>query len=42
MGMLNWIELWYKPSGPIKPGELCDHIQGLFLHGFLKNQTPGQ
>jgi AcrR family transcriptional regulator len=42
MGMLNWIELWYKPSGPIKPGELCGHIQGLFLHGFLKNQTPGQ
>jgi len=36
MGMLNWTELWYKPSGPIKPAELCDHIQDLFLHGFLK------
>jgi hypothetical protein len=35
MGMLNWIELWYRPSGPIKPGELCDHIFALFLHGLL-------
>jgi AcrR family transcriptional regulator len=41
MGMLNWIELWYKPSGPIKPSALCDHIQDLFLYGFLKNPAPG-
>ncbi len=35
MGMLNWVELWYRPAGPIKPGELCDHILAVFLHGLL-------
>jgi len=39
MGMLNWVELWYRPAGPIKPAELCDHILRLFLHGFLRK--PG-
>jgi len=38
MGMLNWIELWYRPAGPIKPGELCDHVFSLFLHGLLQKR----
>ena len=42
LGMLNWIDLWYRPRGPIKPAELCDRISHLFLHGFLdwKNSPP--
>jgi hypothetical protein len=38
MGMMNWIELWYRPAGPIKPAELCDHIVGIFLRGLLQKQ----
>jgi AcrR family transcriptional regulator len=40
MGMLNWIDLWYRPSGRIKPDELCDHITNLFLHGYLRPAAP--
>ena len=35
IGMLNWTETWYRPSGTIKPQELCDRIARLFLRGFL-------
>lgn len=35
VGMLNWTDLWYKPSGKIKPDELCDRISRLYLRGFL-------
>ncbi|MCL4744572.1 MAG: TetR/AcrR family transcriptional regulator [Burkholderiaceae bacterium] len=35
VGMLNWTETWYRQSGPIKPGELCERIARLFLRGFL-------
>lgn len=37
IGLLNWTDLWYQPSGPIKPDELCDRISQLFLSGFLKS-----
>lgn len=39
VGMLNWTDLWYKPSGKIKPGELCDRISRLYLRGFLAEKT---
>lgn len=35
LGMLNWTDLWYKPSGKMRPEELCDRISRLFLRGFL-------
>lgn len=35
IGMLNWTESWYRPSGTIKPQELCHRIARLFLRGFL-------
>jgi AcrR family transcriptional regulator len=35
LGMLNWADTWYKPSGPMKPQELCDRLSRLFLRGFL-------
>lgn len=35
LGMLNWADTWYRPSGTIKPQELCDRITRLFLKGFL-------
>lgn len=35
LGMLNWTDYWYKPSGPMKPSELCDRMSRLFLRGFM-------
>ena len=35
IGMLNWTDFWYSPSGPVKPQELCDRMSRLFLKGFL-------
>ncbi|CAN5420352.1 TetR/AcrR family transcriptional regulator [soil metagenome] len=36
VGMMNWIELWYKSSGKLSPAELYKMIGHLFLHGFLE------
>ncbi len=35
IGMLNWTDVWYQPSGKVKPQELCDRMSRLFLKGFL-------
>jgi len=35
IGMLNWTDYWYKPTGAMKPQELCDRISRLYLKGFL-------
>ena len=35
IGMLNWADFWYKPSGAMKPQELCDRMSRLFLKGFM-------
>lgn len=35
VGMLNWTDFWYKPSGAVKPQELCDRMTRLFLKGFV-------
>ena len=35
IGMLNWSDFWYKPTGSVKPQELCDRMARLFLKGFL-------
>lgn len=39
IGMLNWSDFWYKPSGPVKPAELCDRMTRLFLTGFLAEKA---
>jgi len=35
LGMLNWADFWYRPSGAVKPQELCDRMSRLFLKGFM-------
>lgn len=39
LGMLNWTDFWYKPSGTVKPQELCDRLTRLFLAGFLAEKS---
>ncbi|HEY9238882.1 MAG TPA: TetR/AcrR family transcriptional regulator [Burkholderiaceae bacterium] len=39
IGMLNWADFWYTPSGPVKPQELCDRMSRLFLRGFLAEKS---
>lgn len=39
VGMLNWIDLWYKPTGKMKPAELCERIARLYLRGFLAERA---
>jgi hypothetical protein len=35
IGMLNWTDVWYRPSGPLKSAELCERMTRLFLDGFM-------
>ena len=39
IGMLNWADFWYTPSGPMKPQELCERMSRLFLKGFLAEKA---
>ncbi len=39
IGMLNWTDMWYRPSGPMKPQELCDRLSHLFLKGFMAEKA---
>lgn len=39
LGMLNWTDFWYSPSGTVKPQELCDRLTRLFLKGFLAEKA---
>jgi AcrR family transcriptional regulator len=39
LGMLNWTDFWYSPSGKVKPQELCDRLTRLFLKGFLAEKS---
>jgi len=36
IGMINWVELWYRRSGTISPDELYTMVTKLFLHGFAR------
>lgn len=42
IGMLNWIDTWYKPNNRVKPQELCERAARLFLHGFLAEKAVTQ
>lgn len=35
IGMLNWTDTWFRPSGTMKADELCERASRLFLRGFL-------
>ena len=39
IGMLNWTDTWYKPSGAVKQQELCERAARLFLRGFLAEKA---
>lgn len=39
IGLLNWTDMWYRPSGTMKPQELCDRISRLFLKGFMAEKA---
>jgi AcrR family transcriptional regulator len=39
IGMLNWSDVWYSPSGEMKPQELCERMTRLFLRGFLAEKA---
>jgi len=39
IGMLNWTDMWYRPGGAMKPQELCDRINRLFLKGFMAEKA---
>jgi Tetracyclin repressor-like, C-terminal domain len=35
-GMINWTYTWYRPDGPIEPGQLADLAADLFLNGLCQ------
>ncbi len=39
LGMMNWTDYWYQPTGKMKPQELCERISRLFLRGFLAEKA---
>jgi AcrR family transcriptional regulator len=39
LGMMNWADFWYKPSGPMKPQELCERMARLFAKGFMAEKA---
>lgn len=39
LGMINWVEMWYRSSGKISPEELYVMVTKLFLHGFAAHES---
>ena len=39
VGMLNWTDMWYSPTGSLKPQELCERMSRLFLKGFMAEEA---
>ena len=39
VGMLNWTDMWYSPTGSLKPKELCERMSRLFLKGFMAEEA---
>lgn len=40
IGMLNWTDTWYRPSGPMKPRELCQRVARLFTTEIMSADPP--
>jgi AcrR family transcriptional regulator len=39
LSMLNWVGLWYQPTGPLKPAELGELLMLVFLDGTRVRQA---
>lgn len=39
VGMMNWIEIWYKESGLVSPADLYEMVSNLFMSGFVDAMT---
>jgi len=37
IGMINWVELWFRAAGPVSRASLYDRIASLFLRGFMED-----
>lgn len=37
LGMVNWLFYWYRPEGPLGPGDLARDFCTIFLDGVLKD-----
>lgn len=35
-GMMNWIYTWYRPSGPVAPGDLAARLADLAVRGVVE------
>ena len=35
LGMLNWMDLWFRDEGPISADEMCRRVSLLFKKGFM-------
>ncbi|MDF1778464.1 MAG: TetR/AcrR family transcriptional regulator [Rhizobiaceae bacterium] len=40
VGMLNWTDIWYRPSGEVSPKELCRRIARLFTTEMAAGAPP--
>lgn len=40
VGMLNWTDIWYRPSGEVSPKELCQRIARLFTTEMATGAPP--
>ena len=38
LGMLNWMDLWFRTEGPISADEICQRVSRLFTRGFLAKE----
>ncbi len=39
LGMLNWVDMWFRPGGDMKPQELCERMSRLFFKGFTAEKS---
>lgn len=40
LGMCNWLHKWYRPQGPLSPGQIADVFVDLLERGYLA-EPPG-
>lgn len=38
LGMLNWMDLWFRTEGPISADAMCQRVSRLFTAGFLAKE----
>jgi AcrR family transcriptional regulator len=40
LSAMNGLAHWYRPDGPLGPGEIADHYADLFLNGLQRGAKP--